>query len=156
MEKFSLKNAERNFYKAINLLSFAQLKAAALEPWLFPVSLIVNNPALLALTSWTPHAPKDMVSACARTWWQPKRSLVWGIQSRSSDGHKTGLFLTKPVFSNKREGLWANGNFIEFSGCYEFSWCYNQKQQDSLWKAKSGMADEIRSNQPGIEKGLIY
>lgn len=32
MENFSLKNAERNFYKAINLSSFAQLKAVAHEP----------------------------------------------------------------------------------------------------------------------------
>lgn len=32
MENSSLKNAERNFYKAINLSSFAQLKAGAHEP----------------------------------------------------------------------------------------------------------------------------
>lgn len=35
MEKFSLKNAERNFYKAINLCSFAQLKAVAHESYCF-------------------------------------------------------------------------------------------------------------------------
>ena len=46
MENFSLKNAENNFYKEINLSSFAQLKPVVHEPWLFPVSLIINNPAL--------------------------------------------------------------------------------------------------------------
>ena len=46
MENFSLKNEEKNFYKAINLSSFAQLKPVVHEPGLFPVSLIINNPAL--------------------------------------------------------------------------------------------------------------
>lgn len=68
MKKFSLKNAERNFYKAINLSSFAQLKAVAHEPWLFPVNLIINNPALSCPHILNPTcSPKDMVNACART-----------------------------------------------------------------------------------------
>lgn len=55
MENFSLKNAEKNFYKTINLSSFAQLKPVVHEPGLFSCQFNNKQSSPFLLSHPEPH-----------------------------------------------------------------------------------------------------